>query len=134
MDARASVVQMAADRGKTAMVEIGIAHLRSYEHMGRGVLSCVGGCQCTGNMVLEGLDTTRRVSQLHIHSGIKATQSSECILQVTVSNLTAGTGHKVKIAGIFISEEAGENDQIAAAMSRGALDSLVGLKITPHIV
>jgi lysophospholipase L1-like esterase len=127
LDTRASVGQ-----DKNATVEIGIAHLRSYEHMGKGLLNCLGGCQCSGDMVLEGLDTTRKVSQLHIHSNIRATQSSECILQVTVSDQTNGTGHKVKIVGIFVAEEVDSGGRIAAALSRGALDSLPSLKISPN--
>ena len=131
MDTRTSVELKAGE--KSAPVAIGIAHLRSYEHMGRGIVSCTGGCTCSGDLTLEGLDVTRRVSQLHIHSGIKATQSSECIVQVTVSNESgAGGGHKVKISGIFLSEEAGEGGGITAAVSRGALDTIVGLKVNPH--
>ena len=66
----------ASDRGdgdvtKTNLVSIGIAHLRSYEHMGQASLSC-SGCKCYGDMTLEGMQE-RKVSQRHIHS-IKATQ------------------------------------------------------------
>lgn len=131
VDTRITVGLQADGDKKNGTVEIGIAHLRSYEHNGRGTVSCLGGCQCMGDMTLEGLDTTRKVSQLHIHSGIKATQSSNCIIQVAVSNSTGGTGHKVKISGIFIAEEAGGDNRITAAVSRGALDTITGLKINP---
>ena len=73
---RPRTTSAASDRGdgdvtKTDLVSIGIAHLRSYEHMGQASLTC-SGCKCYGDMMLEGMQV-RKVSQRHIHS-IKATQ------------------------------------------------------------
>ena len=63
--------------------------------MGQASLSCSGGCVCTGDMKLEGMQE-RRVSQRHIHS-IKASQAPSCILTIMVSPTTTSDGHVVKI-------------------------------------
>ncbi|GAX72559.1 hypothetical protein CEUSTIGMA_g15.t1 [Chlamydomonas eustigma] len=102
-------------------VTLGIAHLRSYEHMGQASIACSNNCTCKGDLMLEGMQE-RKVSQRHIHS-LQVNQVDACRITITVLPTTKSDGHSVKIQGMFVSEEA-RNDNMARVITTGVLDSM----------
>ncbi|KAJ9512320.1 hypothetical protein QJQ45_012903 [Haematococcus lacustris] len=96
-----------------AMVVVELAHLKSYENMGKASVACEGGCTCQST-TLDG-HTTLRNSQLHLHQ-FHVSQAADCKIVITVLAETSSGKNKVKLAGITISEEPGDtagmrNDQ-----------------------
>jgi len=87
-----------------AMVSMEIAHLKSYTNMGRAEVKCEVGCTCSPS-VLDGHQTVRN-SQLHLHE-MKVTQADVCIIAITVLPETSSGQHKVKVAGVMVSDEGG---------------------------
>uniref|UniRef100_A0A7S0S1A6 SGNH hydrolase-type esterase domain-containing protein n=1 Tax=Chlamydomonas leiostraca TaxID=1034604 RepID=A0A7S0S1A6_9CHLO len=106
VDTRATAASTAANQ-KDVLVEV--AYLRSYEHMGQASITCVSGCKCQES-TLEGHHEEQN-SQLHLHH-FYASQHSNCTIQVKVLDKTKSGEHKVKIAGIMVSEEEGQHDGI----------------------
>jgi DNA polymerase alpha subunit B len=91
--------------GQTAGgVMLELAHLKSYEGMGRAVLLCEGGCKCDA-AVVDG-HHKQQVSQTYLHS-VRVSQAAECVLSLTLLPGTSSGAHKFKVVGLIISEEAG---------------------------
>jgi hypothetical protein len=42
--------------GADAQAQVYLVRLRSYEHMGRAAVECVGGCTCEGSVMENGWD------------------------------------------------------------------------------
>ena len=65
-------------------------------------------------------------AQLHLHE-FKVSQHDQCIMTVTILPETSSGGHKIKIAGIMVSEEGGSEglknnmaiDMVMEGMSSG---------------
>lgn len=81
-----------------------LMHLKSYEHMGVASVKCTSGCTCDESK-FDGHHEERN-SQLNIHK-IMVSQSQECVIVVTVLGETSSGDHKVKVAGMVVSEVAG---------------------------
>jgi len=90
---------------KALPVTIEVAYLRSYVNMGQASVVCESGCTCTESKI-DGHHTDK-TSQLFLHEW-KASQSDHCIVAITVLPLSSSGKHKIKVAGIMISEEGGE--------------------------
>mmetsp|Transcript_3873 Transcript_3873/g.8308 ORF Transcript_3873/g.8308 Transcript_3873/m.8308 type:complete len:495 (-) Transcript_3873:846-2330(-) len=90
-------------------VTMQVGHLKSYEHMGKAKVECVSGCTCNAP-VLDG-HCVERNSQLHLFN-FYVSQAAECIIAITVLPETTSGEHKIKIAGVMLSEEAGHQDGI----------------------
>ncbi|KAG1680790.1 hypothetical protein FOA52_008123 [Chlamydomonas sp. UWO 241] len=130
-----------ATQETAGVVTVGIMHLQSYEGMGKGTISCGNGCTCSGEqgrLTIDGHDGSRKVSQVHMHS-LFASQAKECVITVTVAGETSSGGHKVKVQGIFVSEEAvsdGSGSAWDPAVSNGVLglvDEIKGDLVEAHI-
>eukprot|EP00195_Chlamydomonas_chlamydogama_P016102 CAMPEP_0202891718 /NCGR_PEP_ID=MMETSP1392-20130828/1712_1 /ASSEMBLY_ACC=CAM_ASM_000868 /TAXON_ID=225041 /ORGANISM="Chlamydomonas chlamydogama, Strain SAG 11-48b" /LENGTH=508 /DNA_ID=CAMNT_0049575555 /DNA_START=27 /DNA_END=1553 /DNA_ORIENTATION=+ len=93
----------------TGEVLVELAYLKSYEHMGKAKVECVSGCTCNAP-VLDG-HCVERNSQLHLFN-FYVSQAAECIIAITVLPETTSGEHKIKIAGVMLSEEAGHQDGI----------------------
>ncbi|KAG2447186.1 hypothetical protein HYH02_007929 [Chlamydomonas schloesseri] len=87
-------------RRQELTVELG--YLRSYENMGKAVVSCEGGCKCTP-WTLEGHHDQRN-TQTFLH-GWRVSQADECIIVVKVLEASNSGKHKVKISGLMVSED-----------------------------
>ncbi len=99
-------------RGLPVLVEL--AHLKSYTKMGIAQITCSNGCSCNATQV-DGYHEQRN-SQLFLHSWT-VTQARECVITVTVTGRSHAPeqGHKVKLMGIMVSEQAGARHMVAAA-------------------
>lgn len=100
--------------GDDDKVIVELAYLRSYENMGIGKVTCEGGCNCEESKMQGHHD--ERNSQLHLHNFL-VSQSHDCIIRVTVSDETTSNSHKVKVAGVTISEETGMSGGIKSEMT-----------------
>ncbi len=63
-----------------------VAWRRSYEHMGRALITCVSGCKCADNQL--DAHTNEENSQTALHR-ITATQHAECVMQARGACLCA---------------------------------------------
>ena len=81
-----------------------LAHLKSYEHMGRANLTCLRGCTCQP-LLLEA-HHAERSSQTYLQH-VYVTQSPECVVELTVLPETSSGEHKFKVIAIMVSEVAG---------------------------
>ncbi|GAX81637.1 hypothetical protein CEUSTIGMA_g9065.t1 [Chlamydomonas eustigma] len=104
VDTRAST-----QTGDTDEVLVEVAYLKSYENMGQAQVSCEAGCNCTPTTA-DGHQVERN-SLLHLHN-FYVTQAKECHIVVRVLPTTNSGKHKFKLAGIMISEEAGQKEGI----------------------
>ncbi len=91
-----------------AGVMMELAHLKSYESMGRAVFMCESGCKCEPALI-DG-HHKQHVSLTFLHS-IRVSQAAECVVSLTVLPGTSSGQHKVKVVGLIISEEAGTATQ-----------------------
>ncbi|GAX74287.1 hypothetical protein CEUSTIGMA_g1736.t1 [Chlamydomonas eustigma] len=89
---------------KEKEVTVEISYLKSYVNMGMARVECISGCICLGTK-MDG-HTTDKTSLLNLHE-FKASQHEECVMAITILEETSSGKHKVKIAGITISEEGG---------------------------
>eukprot|EP00879_Flechtneria_rotunda_P013806 GHRR01014419.1.p1 GENE.GHRR01014419.1~~GHRR01014419.1.p1 ORF type:complete len:272 (+),score=66.88 GHRR01014419.1:1593-2408(+) len=102
------VVNSTASSGsKDHEVLVQVAHLKSYEHMGKALLTCVSGCECA-DTIIDGHHEDR-TSQLKLHR-VYVSQHEECTMAVQVldDSRSPYQEHKVKLAAVIVSEEAGE--------------------------
>eukprot|EP00775_Hariotina_reticulata_P012114 gene12114-12253_t len=95
-------------------VLVQIAYLASYEHMGKALVLCTAGCECDETLI-NGHHREHN-SQLLLHR-VYVSQAEECAMSVTVTDDSDSPGkeHKVKLAAVIVSEEAGELDGIVNA-------------------
>eukprot|EP00201_Polytomella_parva_P006032 CAMPEP_0175076088 /NCGR_PEP_ID=MMETSP0052_2-20121109/22485_1 /TAXON_ID=51329 ORGANISM="Polytomella parva, Strain SAG 63-3" /NCGR_SAMPLE_ID=MMETSP0052_2 /ASSEMBLY_ACC=CAM_ASM_000194 /LENGTH=488 /DNA_ID=CAMNT_0016345093 /DNA_START=464 /DNA_END=1930 /DNA_ORIENTATION=+ len=68
-------------RNGIEMVLVQIAHLKSYESMGTGMVTCHGGCRCKSSQ-LEGI-WEDRTSQVSLHS-IRVSSHRQCRIRIEV--------------------------------------------------
>lgn len=88
-----------------ANMTVELLYLRSYEHMGKASVACTSGCSCS-KKILDG-HQSERSSQLHVLT-VLVSQSPACVITVTVLNDTRSGDHKVKLAGVVVSEVPGD--------------------------
>ena len=72
-------------------------------------VTCEGDCVCP-NSTLDGHQTERN-SLVHLFN-FYTTQGKDCVVVVTVLAETLSGQHKVKLSGIMVSEESGQQDGI----------------------
>ncbi|GFR48090.1 hypothetical protein Agub_g9777 [Astrephomene gubernaculifera] len=120
-----SVLRFRIDTDRTALgaqpqdlVFVVFHYLRSYVHMGIAEFSCVSGCNCSSRRV-DGHHAPH-VSQLYM-APLEVSQSRQCEIQATVLPETSSGEHKFKVAGLVISESAG-NKGIMVNLAQGAGD------------
>jgi hypothetical protein len=113
------VSTMASSGGKgvkSLPVLVELAHLKSYTKMGIAEVTCSNGCTCNKTEV-DGYHPVRN-SQLFLHSW-EVSQAPECIISVSVTDRSKARGedkgHKVKLMGIMVSEQAGARHMVQAA-------------------
>ncbi|KAG1678053.1 hypothetical protein FOA52_000849 [Chlamydomonas sp. UWO 241] len=93
-------------------VLVQIVHLKSYEGMGSATVRCASGCTCKPSFV-EGHQPTVGNSQLYLHD-MYVTQAEACIVELVVNKAgEAGVATKVKVSGLIVCEEAGEQESAA---------------------
>ena len=80
-----------------------LAHLKSYERMGAGDVTCVQGCKCEPSR-FDGHHEVRN-SQVHHHSFVVELGGAECVLRVAVASETRSGEHKVKVTGVIVHED-----------------------------
>lgn len=85
-------------------VEVSIAFLTSYTHMGKARISCVSGCTCTTKDVDAHRVGQKAVSQLEL-AKVQATQARECVVRVEVQKETQSGQNKFKVAGVIVAEK-----------------------------
>ena len=79
-----------------------MAHLKSYENMGKAELSCAGDCRCNATVVDAHQED--KTSQTFL-AQVMVTQAPNCLLQFAILPETRSGKHKFKIIGITISEQ-----------------------------
>lgn len=80
LDTRARPELANNEKGEPHDVLLLIAHLKSYQHMGKVRVECVSGCDCDSD-IIDG-HTDQRSSQMHFHR-VVAGQAEECKLRLT---------------------------------------------------
>ncbi|KAL4419206.1 hypothetical protein ABPG77_000600 [Micractinium sp. CCAP 211/92] len=108
--------------GPEERVTLGVAHLKSYEHMGKFSVACVEGCSC--DLLIADGHGTEKWSQLNF-AMLLATPADACKLKLTVLDDTQSGEHKVKLLGVVLSEDTGflisdERVRVAAVTGRSA--------------
>eukprot|EP00873_Tetraselmis_striata_P010420 jgi/Tetstr1/430684/TSEL_020477.t1 len=98
-------------------VDLYLAHLRSYEGMGKFEVSCISGCECQP-AVMNGHHQSR-ASQRFL-TAVVVTQHPECHVQVEALAETDSGGHKVRIDGMVVSTEASVRGLHIAGVFPGA--------------
>ncbi|GLI64554.1 hypothetical protein VaNZ11_007873 [Volvox africanus] len=108
-----SVLRLQVDTDRSGMrsqmerekVHVFFHYLRSYEHMGKAEFRCVSGCTCSSREY-DG-HHEEKVSQLYM-ARMEVSQHPACVLEVEVSNTSSSGEHKFKVAGVVVSEKAGD--------------------------
>jgi hypothetical protein len=77
--------------------EIVLSFLKSYEHMGKARLSCLGGCMCIDMEIDAHHEEKTSVQGL---LSIPATQSKKCRFRIEVSEGTSSGEHKFKVTQV----------------------------------
>mmetsp|Transcript_20365 Transcript_20365/g.61368 ORF Transcript_20365/g.61368 Transcript_20365/m.61368 type:complete len:555 (-) Transcript_20365:1448-3112(-) len=90
-----------------------LSFLASYEHMGQIEVSCQKGCGCS-RYNFDGHWELKETQLRHLN--MKVTESPECLMEFKIKPETNSGEHKVKFAGIVISEEAGSENGMADQM------------------
>jgi hypothetical protein len=85
-----------------AYVNLLLAYLKSYEHMGIAEVACMSGCQCRPRLV--DAHQTQKESTTHLHN-VLLSQHANCTVNVTVRNSTNSGEHKFKISGMIMQDE-----------------------------
>jgi hypothetical protein len=83
-------------------VNLLIAFLKSYEHMGVARIECVSGCQCRPRLV--DAHQAQRESTTHLHS-LPLSQSGNCTIAVSVTDTSNSGEHKFKVSGLIMQDE-----------------------------
>lgn len=83
---------------------VSISFLRSYENMGMARVACDAGCTCDPT-VINGHWPVHH-SELGIHT-FRASQHQDCEISITILEETKSGGHKCKLSGVMVNEEAG---------------------------
>jgi hypothetical protein len=79
---------------KDQEVNVYLAYLKSYQHMGTARVQCVAGCACKEYMLdAHHEDTT---SQTYL-AKLTATQHDQCMVRVMVQEATRSGQHKIKV-------------------------------------
>ena len=84
---------------EAAPVALTVQYLRSYEHMGNAVLTCVHRCECEPQL-LNGTHAVKVSTETAATFNI--TQSRHCAVQLTVADATDSGEHKVKFLGFSV--------------------------------
>ncbi|GIM14751.1 hypothetical protein Vretimale_17546 [Volvox reticuliferus] len=106
-----SVLRVRIDTDRSGMssqtedVHVFFHYLRSYEHMGKAAFRCVSGCTCSSKEY-DG-HHEEKVSQLYM-ALMEVSQHAACVMEVQVLNTTRSGEYKFKVAGVVISEMAGD--------------------------
>ena len=81
-------------------VTLGIGHLKSYEHMGQALVSCISGCVCEPT-VFDGHNPASFASQ-EFWAYVAVTQSPQCVFEVASLSLTKSGQNKVKVTSLLL--------------------------------
>ena len=81
-------------------VTLGIGHLKSYEHMGQALVSCVSGCICKPT-VFDGHNPASTASQ-EFWAYVAVTQSEQCVFEVASLSITKSGQNKVKVTSLLL--------------------------------
>ena len=84
----------------SAMVTLGIGHLKSYERMGQALVSCVSGCLCNPT-VFDGHNPATLASQ-EFWAYIAVSQSEQCVFEVASLTATKSGQNKVKVTSLLL--------------------------------
>ncbi|KAL4448549.1 hypothetical protein ABPG75_005768 [Micractinium tetrahymenae] len=93
----------AAVRGLCTHASVYIIYLRSYEHMGTALVTCVAGCRCAPTIIDGTWQTPASLQQMH---KFYVTQHEDCRVRVAVRQEPGATpqeGHKVSLMGLIVS-------------------------------
>lgn len=109
-----SVLKMAVDvQNNVPHVRqtIGLSYLKSYEHMGIAVLSCLEGCVCS-DLILDGHENIHQQSvptMMEFEPKWPSAQLASnvtlmrlCVFQVSVLNRTSSGEHKFKVINLVV--------------------------------
>ena len=91
-----------------------LGHLKSYEKMGVGDVTCVQGCKCEPTQ-FNGHHEVHN-SQVHHHSFVIELGGDECVLRVAVADATSSGEHKVKVTGVIVHEDRRKASYLARAV------------------
>lgn len=78
---------------------LGIAHLKSYEHMGTMQVNCAENCTCVPTVI-----DSHWVSKISVTDtqDVVVSQSERCVVKFTVGNETKSGEYKVKLIGFTV--------------------------------
>ena len=88
-------------------VTLGIGHLKSYEHMGQALVTCISGCTCEPT-VFDGHNPATLASQ-EFWAYVAVTQSSQCVFEVISLDVSKSGQHKVKVTSLLLTCMSPEN-------------------------
>lgn len=87
------------------LVQVEVAHLKSYENMGKVEVTCSNGCNCD-KAVIDGHHELKN-SQTFLQA-LMVSQAPECVLTFTISQDSSSGKYKFKVIGITVSDQSGE--------------------------
>lgn len=94
------VVNTAGCPDPSAVITLGIGHLKSYERMGQALVNCVSGCTCTPT-VFDGHNPATLASQ-EFWAYVPITQSEQCQFEIISLTSTKSGQNKVKVTSLLL--------------------------------
>ena len=89
-------------------VQVLVAHLKSYEHMGKAKVACVGGCMC---MPASMDGHTKTKASITSFAAITVSPSANCILEFENLFETNSGEYKFKVIGLAVHDRTVESNQ-----------------------
>ena len=85
----------------TTKTVLQVGYLRSYEHMGKAVVACLGGCACNST-VLDGHWEKKESIMQFAQMGLHLRNSLKCQISLEVLDSTRSGEYSFKISGLII--------------------------------
>jgi hypothetical protein len=89
-----------------------ITYLKSWQHMGRALLTCVSGCTCAPTLI-DGHSSTGRHS-VPLLEELQVSSARRCVLQLKVLEGTSSGEHKFKVMQLAAGARVDASGQLAA--------------------
>ena len=84
----------------SAVVTLGVGHLKSYERMGQALVNCISGCSCTPT-IFDGHNPATTASQ-EFWAYVPVTQAEQCVVEVVSLPSTQSGANKVKVTSLLL--------------------------------
>ena len=81
-------------------VSLGIGYLRSYERMGKALVTCISGCTCDPHGI-DGHNPASTASQ-EFWMYVPVTQSERCVVKLESLAETNSSQNKVKVTSLLL--------------------------------